>query len=299
MITAEKTIQEKVSEIIKNCTRHILESRIKDSLEALVLVGSFSRNEGLVCQNNGILQFLSDIEFWAVVNQKDFSNIHNRCRDIEKIIQERLMLENLDIKVSLRFTTKNHLKRLKPYIFTLEVKKFGQVLWGDINILNYIPEYSYEDLDSLDGFILINNRIVEQLMLLDKIQENKSIHQYECDKGYIQIMNSLLVFKKKYRGFYNEKWAESVKVLQGIDYLTIKIPDLASKIRSALGRLNNLDYKTFHRDEALSEWEELRKYFKETWLYEVRTLVKNNNCNLQSAIRQFTFIPDFKARLKG
>ena len=46
-----------------------------DSLEALVLVGSFSRGEGITWQDNGRLRFLSDIEFWAVVEFNEFNEL--------------------------------------------------------------------------------------------------------------------------------------------------------------------------------------------------------------------------------
>ena len=72
-------------------------SKLGNNLEALILVGSYSREEEI--------EGLSDIEFWAVV--KDLSKTNK---------------PKLDNNVSLGFTTKDHLRRLKPYIYTIEVK---------------------------------------------------------------------------------------------------------------------------------------------------------------------------------
>ena len=134
-------------------------NKLKDNLEALILVGSFSRGEGI--------EGLSDIEYWAVV------------KNIASVSMPDLKNE----KITLNSTTRNHLSKLKPYIFAVEVKKFGKVLWGDKEVLDLIPNYDFKDIEPFDGFVLLNNRIVEQLILWNKIQEKKEVHAYDFDKG--------------------------------------------------------------------------------------------------------------------
>ena len=144
-------------------------------LEALILIGSFARGEGVVLQSSDNPVFLSDIEFWAVAKPDSF----NRLRDISGKTRDYLRSLGVDIKLSIGLTTKKHLKKLKPCIFTVEVKRFGKVLWGDKKVLDNIPDYSKEDIVPLDGFILLNNRIVEQLMLLVDIHRGKEECRYE------------------------------------------------------------------------------------------------------------------------
>lgn len=215
-------------------------NKLGDNLEALILVGSYSREEEI--------EGLSDIEFWAVV------------KDLGKAKKLKF-----DSNVSLGLTTRSHLGRLKPYIYTIEVKKFGKVLHGDKDILNFIPDYSYEDIDSIDGFVLLNNRLVELLILLNKIESDQKINQYDFDKGYVQLVNSLLVLNKKYRGIYPEKLEEFRK-------LNINNVSLRNRIEGAFASIKQHSELPVNKNEAMVKWLELREYFRNIWLEEKRLL---------------------------
>lgn len=232
--------------LVNNYTKEIIK-KLGDSVDTLILVGSFSRGEEA--------EGLSDIEFWAVV------------KDLSKT--EKPKINN---NVSLGFTTRKHLKKLKPYIYTLEVKKFGKVIFGDADILSLIPNYSYEDIRPIDGFILLNNRIVEQLILLNKIQSGQEVNQYEFDKGYIQLVNSLLVINRQYESLYPEKLKVFRKIYKGKDV------GLLNKAEEAFASINHLQdaiasapmvpHNDVNPEEALKKWLELREYFRATWLEE-------------------------------
>lgn len=210
-------------------------------MEALLLVGSLSRGEALPN---------SDVEFLAVMKQDAFNRIDSRS-DKPK-----------DRMISLGFTTKEHLKRFKPYIFTIETKKFGKVLWGDREVLRHIPDYSYGDIDPIDGFILLNNRIVEQLILLKKIEDGKSINRYDFYKGYVQLVNSYLAVNKKYKSLYPEKIAEFLRIYNGNN------TDFVAKVKEAFDSLGKPQQAITSKEEAVARWKELRKYFREVWEYE-------------------------------
>ena len=81
-----------MDEIIRQYTEKIVKE-LKGNLEALILVGSFSRGEGKFYQNNGKLELISDIEFWVVLKNK------------RKIIGKGTGEE----KVTVGFTTRKHL----------------------------------------------------------------------------------------------------------------------------------------------------------------------------------------------
>ena len=235
-------------ELINKYAKEIA-GKLGEGLEALILVGSFSRGEGV--------EGVSDIEFWAVM------------KDLPKAEKPKL-----DSNVSLGFTTRKHLKRLKPYIYTVEVKKFGKVLYGDKDILKLIPDYSYEDIKPIDGFILLNNRIVEQLILLDKIENGQEVNQYEFDKGYIQLVNSLLALNKNYRSLYPEKLKEFRKISKN------SYSGLLNKAEEAFASINNqrsgiasppqtlAGRNDIKCEKALKKWLEVREHFKKVWLEE-------------------------------
>lgn len=241
-------------ELINKYAKEIA-GKLGEGLEALILVGSFSRGEGV--------EGVSDIEFWAVV--KDLSAVKK---------------PELAGNLSLGLTTRNHLKRLKPYIYTVEVKKFGKVLSGDKDILKLIPDYSYADIKPIDGFILLNNRIVEQLILLSKINDGQTINQYDFDKGYIQLVNSLLVLNRRYKSLYPEKQEEFKKIDSSAASLPQNDKDdgLLNKIEEAFASINNqrsgiasaptVPRNDVNREETLKKWLELREYFKKVWVDE-------------------------------
>jgi len=227
-----------MNELINRDAKKIV-TKLSNNLEALILVGSYSREEEI--------EGLSDIEFWAVV--KDLTKANK---------------PSLDNKVSLGFTTRRHLEHLKAYIYTLEVKKYGKVVYGDKNILNLIPDYSFGDIAPIDGFILLNNRMMEQLILLNKIEDNQPIKQYDFDKGYIQLVNSLLVLKKQYKGLYPEK-LETFRKIYTDDALL-------SRVELAFVSLDELARTLINKENALKKWIELREYFRKVYLDGVETL---------------------------
>ncbi|RJO65802.1 MAG: hypothetical protein C4540_00045 [Candidatus Omnitrophota bacterium] len=257
----------------------LIVNRLKNNLEALILVGSFARGEGVAFQNNGELVLLSDIEFLAVV------------KNIQKARQKTSVLP-LNDKLSLGFAIKKSLKRLKPYIFTVETKKFGKVIWGDPAILNLIPDYPYESIDPLDGFVLLNNRIVEQLILLKKIVDGETISQYYFEKGYVQLANALLAVRKKYRSLYYEKEKELIN-LANID------KEIVSKIRLAFGIINKKEFRNFTKDEAKASWHQLMEYTKEICLKEKRNCLKKEGGILKEEIKEIGKIGGIVDSVKG
>lgn len=271
-----------IEELIGQETENIVK-RIKDRIEALILVGSFARGEGITYQNNGKLEFISDIEFLAVV--KNNRKINSRAISNEKI--------------SIGFSNSKTLPRLKPYIFTVETKKFGKVLCGDKNILDLIPNYEFKDIATIDGFILLNNRIVEQLILLNKIEANETIYQYDIDKGYIQLVNSLLAFCGQYKSRYKEKLDAINPVFKNIDHLNQRIPDFTDKAINALNCAMTGTTQIINPENAKIEWQKLKEYFKEIWLYEASVLLNDLSYNLDKTLNKFIIIPDLKTRIKG
>ncbi len=238
-------MESKLIEIQKKSITETLDS----NLESLILVGSFARGEGI--------ESVSDTEFLAVVKDLSSAKIPNTPYD----------------KLTIGFTTRKHLTKLKPYIFTIETKKFGKVLWGNKSVLDCIPEYSYEDIARADGFILLNNRIIEQLIIWLKIKSGESVTDYDLLKGYIQIANSLLAFHRCYRGLYPEK-ETSIKNLftEQIKFKTL-FPGLLTKINEVFTFLRNgVPGKTITGKSALKEWLEIRSHIKAVWSYEQKLL---------------------------
>ncbi len=234
-------LKKQVDRIVEKYATHI---------EALVLVGSLSRGEEVVCHNNGKTELLSDIEFLAVIKTETFGKIDKN-------------FDTFGGRLSVGFTTKKHLKKLKPYIFTVEAKKFGRVLWGDKDTLNLIPDYSYEELEPIDGFILLNNRIVEQLIIWQGISSNKPVRQYDIVKGYIQLVNSYLAVNRAYKSLYPEKLSKFIELSPS--HQVTRSPALIKKVREAFDFVKNPNGDIIPNEKVLTEWKELRKHYRHLW----------------------------------
>ncbi|MFA5090333.1 MAG: hypothetical protein WC510_04800 [Candidatus Omnitrophota bacterium] len=246
--------------------KDIIVSRLGGNLEALILVGSFSRNEGLIKQSNGKLELISDIEYWAVMSGRKVTR-HTSHVEIERELKDYLKKQNIEVDIAIKVTTKEHLRMLKPYIFTIETKKYGKVLWGDEKILDYIPDYTERDIVPLDGFILLNNRIVEQLIVWQKASSGQPTRYYDIVKGYIQLVNSYLAVNKTYKCLYPEKQEEFHRTYNGNSYLK-------DRVNQAFAFLKQPENIILAQDDALKQWQELRDYYRQMWEQQLHIFVK-------------------------
>ncbi len=258
---------------VEKAAQRIIDALGSELIDALVLVGSHAREEAI----SGV----SDVEFLLVTKP------HNR-KFVAKAIKENGLSGK---KISIGITTQENLKRFRPLIFTIEAKRFGKVLYGDNAVLDLIPAYLSTNIETLDGFILLNNRIVEQLNLWLVIQSKHQINEYEIYKGYVQLANSLLAFNKSYRSLYEDKTREIKK-------FAIQ-PELVTKIDDAVNMIKSVKLKLINSDEALKRWEELRSFFKETWLYEAASLLKKKEIPENDLIEKFVSIVRFKDKVRG
>jgi len=288
-----------LTQVFSLCRDFMLEACGTAVVKAIVLVGSFSRNEAIFDQTKEPVKFFSDIEFWVVAEPGAFAHIAMKKSVIERELERRLLEKGYKVKISVGFTTVEHLKRLKPYIYTFEVKRYGKVLWGDGKILDNIPECSSENIDPLDGFILLNNRIVEQLMLLNNIERGKSIDQYEINKGYIQVVNSILAFKKRYRSMYPEKREAILKLFEEDTDLLGRMTCFIAKIEPIFDSLSGVQPKPLTKNGAMLEWRGLRKCFKQAWIYEAQRLTNNDSHDIEKLLKAADLLSSAEARFKG
>jgi hypothetical protein len=271
--------------LIKAAADNIVK-RYSSALEALVLTGSFARGEAIVRKGNaGHDIYVSDLEFMAVIKPEHypFPLDHKAIeRELEGVIA-----------VSVGQTTRAHLKKFKPTIFTLELKRFGKALWGDEGVLDEIPDYAQKDIDPLDGFILLNNRIVEQLKLRLSIGQGGALDEYHFDKGYVQIVNSLLGIDRRYKSLYPEKLGEFLRVTP------INDEKLIATVKRAFHHIENGAGGELGNEEGLKRWEGVREDMRKVWLLEARALLKDPRMDEARAIKKFPLLQKFPARIKG
>ncbi len=268
-----------------------------EGLDAAIVVGSFSRGEEMFVQEQGGVVFLSDIELLFVAHPSRFEEF--RRKDCGAALQASLKESGWDIDVSVGITTPQHLRKFKPYIFTLEILKHGQIICGDKDILRFLPAYREQDISRLDALILLNNRIVEQLILLNQIEARDESPSFVIDKGYVQVVNSLLAFEKKYQCLYPDKKRELIQLKTAGQEVFRKID---MDVPRCLGALDNMIQRKcvfMSRAAMMEQWQTLRKLFQAVWLYEIARVLDYEDLNLEQGLKYILSVPDLLGCARG
>ena len=294
MCEAEKKT---TTECILATVRSAVEPLYGRELDAVILVGSFSRGEEIWYPEQNTVVFLSDIEFLFVARDEGFKKLQGPA--CAAALRAALQEAGWDIEVSVGVTTKQHLRNFSPYIFPVETRLHGQVVWGDADILRFVPAYTEQDISRLDALILLNNRIVEQLILFTQIEDRDRFNSCAIDKGYVQIINSLLAFEKKYKCLYPDKKYELIQ-------LNISKPGLFNKTGlditrclDALERLIKRENVALCQADMTAQWRQLRDVFQNVWLYEISRLLDYEDLNLAQGLKYILSVPDLMSCSRG
>jgi len=267
-------------EIVKQALEQIVQ-RYGNALEAVILIGSFARGEEIIRKKkDGSQVIVSDLEFLAVVKGG--------------VIPLKIQAPSIEgIDVTIGQATKDQLRKLRPTIFAVDLKKFGKVLWGRLNILDYVPDYTETAIDPVDAFILLNNRIVEQLKLRLKIEAERPFEYYLYDKGYIQIVNSILAFKRKYKCLYPEKYKAFTELNDP------QVVYLSKQVKEAFDNCRKGRPEKIMQSGNVDQWSRLRESMKRVWHWEAKELLNNPQLTFKQAVNDFPKIVSKPERLKG
>jgi len=279
----------------------------KEGVLSVVLIGSFARVEELWSESDGHRRLLSDVEAMVVVEEEKLLD-RNWRKDLEAELKRILPIGVIGevtgpgagvFEVCVGFTTKRHLRRLKPHIFTLELKKFGKVICGDPSVLDLIPDYTPADLSRLDALVLLCNRIVEQLKAYVSINKGLSVNQYLIDKGYIQVVNSLLSFDKKYCSLYPEKQTAFAYLTGQKDSPLAGLGLNILAYNNAFVHILKHEFPLISQKEALEQWKVLRNEFDKVFCYEVAEILKYDRLKIKEAVDCLISIPNLMDCAKG
>jgi len=254
-----------ISECIEKIGDYIIEKMPKGVLESIVLIGSFSKDEGSVYLNKeNKLIALSDIEFIIILkNNADYRRLKNKAVQLSMDISQAMREKGIDIEIDLGFSLNGFLKRMEPCAFTYELKNYGKVIWGNQGILEIIPDYQKEKVKKEESIKVIFNRGIEQLKeVFGDRKDDMKTQTYQICKGYSNLASTLLMASGKYEPQYR-------KMAAGLEQIDInRFNGLKEKINKWLDfKLNPKEDLLFkNREEVLDEWERLRRYYKEIWL---------------------------------
>jgi hypothetical protein len=242
------------------------------ALRAVILTGSLSRDEATFRRRDGGWVLLGDGEFVAVFADGAPLPAHGEADTLCRAIERSLLDRGLVARLCVSAVHPGYLRRLRPNIFTYELRARGQVVLGDREILSLIPAISPADIPREDAWRLLANRIVEQLEAVEPVLEAPSsmpeLLHYLTVKLYLDMATSLLVFSGTYAPSYRER-ASQVEALAAraeVADWPFALHDFAGQVRACTDWKLSIDATTAPVDwsfwvrargyaDALSRWE--------------------------------------------
>ncbi|MFI5072865.1 MAG: hypothetical protein ACHP8A_18470, partial [Terriglobales bacterium] len=193
-----------------------LASRLSIRPQAIVLTGSFARNEGTTLMAGGRLRVLGDIECMVVFPRNtDRGPLQTSLNQQARQLKEELASRGTDCDLEFGAITSEYFHALRPQIFGYELLTHGRVVWGDATVLAGISKFAVSAIPRWDAWRMLNNRIVEQLDWADGIRaynRDQLIRAYyQLVKCHIDLGTTLLIFAGKYEDTYAARAQALVK----------------------------------------------------------------------------------------
>jgi hypothetical protein len=264
--------------------------------QAIVLTGSFARNEGSVLMDSDRIRVLGDMEFMVVFPVGVARGpLQVSLDQLAKQLKEEFARRGADCDLEFRAITSEYFDSLRPQIFGYELLAHGRTVWGDPLILSGIRRFSRGAIPRWDAWRMLHNRIIEQLEWFDQItaRRDRILHlHYQVIKCYLDLATTLLIFANKYEDTYASrslalsKWADEAGSNQGLEFL----PELAQRVTACTAfkldpnkSLMPLGVRFESEDNELLSGDlrravlELVPVVRQIWRWEAATLARISN----------------------
>lgn len=249
--------------------------RFGTRLRAIILTGSMARDEEIVVSHGPGDKVLGDAEFLLVFDENiplpGAGTIEPLCIQL----QEELHRQAIICPISIAEIHAEFLSRLRPHIFSFELRENGKVLSGDTTVLSLIGRFEKGDIPRGDAWRLLSNRIIEQLAIiasLSDVADPLPIAAFaQTSKLVLDSATSLLVFVGHYAPNYRRRqellsnWAAYAQPTVPFSPATFA-HTVASVTRWRLGESSEHPTATFEFLLTAIEWAQ------ELWVWELRCL---------------------------
>ena len=189
----------------------VFNSRNLNSIDSIILYGSYGRNEGAFFKKDNQVFVYNDYDILLIVDEKiSESNLNN----IKNELLLKIEIKWIDISQKLF----SELRNLKPTIFNFDLKYGSSVIYGDQNVFDQIPPFREEQITLLDVEILYFTRLYPFLITfedgnfdLGEDEEKIRFFRNQWSKAVLAIVDSKLIRAKKYNSSYKIR-SEILKV---------------------------------------------------------------------------------------
>ena len=293
-----------VAETVAACVAELCSREFGRRLRALVLTGSFARDEASICAGPTGYRVLGDAEFLVVFRRSARLPGAGRMSEFAHAASEALAAKGVACAVHLAAVHPAYLQRLPPHIFSYELRAQGRVVWGERGILGLAPEYYPAEIEKEDAWRLLSNRLIEWLEAREacRAEGNAAAMElrYRTAKLWMDAGTSLLVFLGRYAPGYRAR-AERLTAL-ALHPPAIALPFPLARIASAVERVTawKLDPRFAERHAAPAADEDAAWFAARLWCWEAARLA-NLDAELapRALVRAFARKSGWRRRARG
>lgn len=193
----------KKSHILNNFFSIIIDEIKPLNPQAIIIYGSYGRNEGAWILDQKNLLPYNDFDIIVV---DDSINNRRYSRKLTESLKEKLKVEWIDLQV----VSKKRLKLLsKRTIFNYDLKYGSTVIYGDEKILELIPINLESKINIKDLEVLFNTRLwtfYGSYLTLESLDKNESrFFKYQMSKAILASIESFLIRNNYYNCSYKIK----------------------------------------------------------------------------------------------
>jgi len=282
-------------------------------MRSIVLTGSMSRSEATFVWSSEDWVVLGDAEFF-VIFEGQYALPQNKLAESLRQQIERILIENgIRCHIDLHPVHPRYLTGLQPHILAHELKQCGEVVWGDTEVLNLIPNFSVSDIPLEDAWRLLSNRIVEYLAVAAELTETRTPQSsavfYLTAKLYLDMATSFLLFAGAYEPTYRARAAQ-LRGLASAPSHGLKPPfpllAFAHRVDSFTAfKLQQPGYPEFDPtscagDECVSSLRDAVEYAHRLWRWELRQLTRPaTELSDRELMREWMYGQSMSRRLRG
>jgi hypothetical protein len=256
-----------------------------DRMRGIVLTGSLARGEATFVHDSAGWNALGDAEYFVVFEQRCALPGVAQTESVRQEAERTLMDEGIRCHIDLSLVHPAYLRRLQPHILAYELRKCGQVVWGDPGLLSLIPPFPASAIVLEDAWRLLSNRMVEYLAVAaGLLQPDRPLPPaafYRTVKLYLDMATSFLLFAGEYAPTYADRAARlrglAASPRPGLD-LPFPLDAFADRVAFCTGfKLRGPGYReedaaAFQGEQADVFWKDAVAYARRLWRWELRRL---------------------------
>jgi len=182
---------------------------------AIILIGSFGRDEGLVIKKGSEFIFLSDYEI-IIILEKYTNKLYKS--NISRSISDEIGVETSIAVYSKKKFHNNRNKTAsfvnnKPTISSYENKSCAKLIWGDRKILHE-NKIDSNNIPIWEGMRLIFNRIGGIIKEKQQYNISETKYKYALSKSFISCGDAVLLSLNRYNCLYYDRY-QTIKEIKG------------------------------------------------------------------------------------